>query len=133
MARDDLFPVVQRAVVEALDLDESEVRAETTLFGELEAESIDLLDILFRIERATGIKIRSAEVGSYIRGSIPEGGFGDERGFMHGEGLAELKRTMPQIDPDALSGKLRPEDIIKLFTVDNLVDALAERVAVAAG
>ena len=47
-------------------------------------------------------------------------------------GWAVVERYV-DADISAYSGKLRPEDIIKLFTVDNLVDALAERVAVAAG
>ena len=133
MTNAELFSVAQRAVVQALDVDSEDVKPETTIFGELQAESIDLLDILFRIERATGIKVRSAEVGAYIRGPIPEGSFGDATGFVTREGLAQIKRSMPQIDEQSLAGRLHPEDIIKLFSVGNLVELLAERAAVAAG
>ena len=121
MTEQELSDIVRTAVIEALAVEPEQAKPETTLFGDLEAESIDLLDILFRVERRTGIKVRSAEISAYIRGDIPEGGFADETGYVSRRGL---KKSMPQIDEEALYGKLLPEDIIKLFNMRNLVALL---------
>ena len=53
---------------------------------DLGAESIDLLDILFRIERSTGVKIQASDLGEYIQGGIPDDEFGDENGIVSREG-----------------------------------------------
>lgn len=115
------------AIAIALGVDDDEVTREATLLGELGAESIDLLDILFRIERATGVKIEAGDLAEHIQGGIPDDEFGDEAGIVNERGLAHLKTVMPQIDVDALAGKLPAEEVISLFTVGNLADLVAER------
>jgi acyl carrier protein len=100
---------------------------------DLGAESIDLLDILFRIERSTGVKIQASDLGEYIQGGIPDDEFGDENGIVSEQGLEQLKKVMPQIDPDELRGKLEAEKVITLFTVGNLADMVAARSGGASG
>jgi len=94
---------------------------------ELGAESIDLLDILFRIERSTGIKIQAADLGTYIQGGIPDEEFSDDNEIISERGLEQLSKVMPQIDRDALRGNLEAEKVITLFTVQNLADMVAQR------
>ena len=67
---------------------------------DLGAESIDLLDILFRIERSTGVKIQAADLGDYIQGGIPDDEFSDDNEMITAKGLEHLKKVMPQIDAD---------------------------------
>jgi hypothetical protein len=43
--------------------------------------------------------------------------------------MAQLKKVMPQIDADALAGKLEAEKVMSLFTVQNLTDMVAGRAA----
>ena len=124
---------VFEAVAIALGVDDDEVTREATLLGELGAESIDLLDILFRIERATGVKIEAADLAEHVQGGIPDEEFGDEAGIVSSEGLAHLASVMPQIDADELAGKLEAEQVITLFTVGNLADLVAQRAAAVAG
>ena len=62
MSRDEIEQQVQEVLVEALGVDDDEVTAEATLMGDLGAESIDFLDIVFRLEKAFGIKIPREEL-----------------------------------------------------------------------
>ncbi|KLL12388.1 MULTISPECIES: acyl carrier protein [Protofrankia] len=121
---------VQEAVADALGLDETEVSPSSTLIGDLGAESIDLLDILFRIERKTGVKIQAADIGNHIQGGIPDSEFGDENEIITPVGLAQLKKVMPQIDAEELAGKLPADQVMSLFTVQNLVDLAVLRATV---
>ena len=59
---DEIFGKVQATLVDALGVDEDEVTRAATLVGDLGAESIDCLDIVFRLERNFGIKIPRGEV-----------------------------------------------------------------------
>jgi acyl carrier protein len=118
---------VKFAVAEALGLDDDEVTPESTLLGDLGAESIDLLDILFRVERNLGVKIEAGDLAEHIQGGIPDEEFGDVDGLITAAGLAQLAKVMPQIDPDELAGKLAAERVIGLFTVDNLASLVLAR------
>ncbi len=120
---------VTEALVGALSVGEDEVTPEATLLGDLGAESIDLLDILFRLERKLGVKIQASDLAAYVQGGIPDGEFGDASGKITAKGMAQLKKVMPQIDGDSLLGTLEAEKVLSLFTVDNLADMVAGRLA----
>jgi acyl carrier protein len=122
---------VHQAVVEALGLEDDEVTLDSTLMDDLGAESIDLLDILFRLERKLGVKIKAADLAAYIQGDVPEGAFGDDDGVVTPAAMAQLKKVMPQLDTDELEGKLEAKNVIRLFTVQNLVTLVSERAAAA--
>ena len=124
----ELYEKVRDCVAEALALDLDEISPESTLLDELGAESIDLLDILFRIDRATGVKIQSDELASYVQGGIPDEEFGDEDAdVITPKGMDQLKKVMPQIAEKDLDGKLSPEDVMRHFTVANLTELVASR------
>ena len=74
-AQTETYDATKEAVVGALGVGEDEVTPEATLMDDLGAESIDLLDILFRIERSTGVKVQASDIGEYIQeGRILLGG-----------------------------------------------------------
>ncbi|KAK1183263.1 phosphopantetheine-binding protein [Streptomyces sp. NBS 14/10] len=132
MDRTQISEAVQKAVVEAVGAEPEEVVPEATLLDELGAESIDLLDILFRLERSIGVKIQAAQLAEYVQGGIPDDEFGDENEIITERGLAQLKRVMPQIVVAELSGRLQATQVMGLFTVDNLVDLVVTQVEAAA-
>src|SRR3954453_10294673 len=123
---DDYLAPVQEAVAAALGVDDDEVTPEATLMDDLGAESIDLLDILFRIERSTGVKVQASDIGEYIQGGIPDEEFGDDAGVLTDKGFDQLKSAMPQID-DSQRGQLRAEEVINHFTVQNLANLVQQR------
>src|SRR6266850_1155176 len=98
MSQDEIFTKVSSTLVEALNVDEDQITPGATLQGDLGAESIDFLDIVFRLEREFGIKIPRGEL-------FPESIFqGDpefvQDGRVTDKGLAELKARMPFADLD---------------------------------
>lgn len=129
MMNQEIMEAVRSALVSALGISADEVVPEATLLGDLGAESIDLLDILFRLERKLGIKIQVSDIAERIQGGIPDEEFADENGIISAVGLAQLKKALPQINPDELAGKLEAEKVLTLFTVQNLVEMIAERAA----
>ena len=125
---DDYLAPVQEAVANALGVDDDEATPDATLMDDLGAESIDLLDILFRIERSVGVKIQASDLGDEIQGGIPDEEFG-AGGNVSRKGLEHLTTVMPQIDPDEYEDKLPAEEVIMHFTVQNLADMVARRAA----
>jgi acyl carrier protein len=125
---DDYLAPVQEAVAAALGVDDDEATPEATLMDDLGAESIDLLDILFRIERSVGVKIQASDLGDEIQGGIPDEEFG-AGGNVSAKGLEHLTTVMPQIDPGEYADKLPAEEVIMHFTVQNLADMVARRAA----
>ena len=129
MTKSEIDGAVKEALVGALGVEEDEVTKEATVLGDLGAESIDLLDILFRLERKLGVKIQAADLAAHVQGGIPDDEFGDTSGKITPKGMAQLKKVMPQIDTGALAGKLEAEKVMSLFTVDNLSDLVAAKLA----
>ena len=95
MSREELFTRVQEVLVEALGVDDDEVTEEATLQGDLDAESIDFLDIVFRLEKAFSIKIPRGELFPDDILSNPDY---VENGRLTPAGLATLKECMPHAD-----------------------------------
>src|SRR5881275_3520631 len=115
-AGEDIFARVARVLVEALNVDEDEVRPAATLQGSLGAESIDFLDIVFRLEREFGIKIPRGEL-------FPESIFqGDPEFVQNGKvterGLNELRTRMPFADLSKFEANPDLNKISDLFTVE---------------
>lgn len=129
VTKPEIDGAVTEALVGALGVGEDEVTKEATVLGDLGAESIDLLDILFRLERKLGVKIQAADLAAHVQGGIADDEFGDANGKITPKGLAQLKKVMPQIDTNALAGKLEAEKVMSLFTVANLSDMVAGKLA----
>jgi acyl carrier protein len=123
----DVDSSVKEAVVVALALDEDEVTPDSTLMDDLGAESIDLLDILFRIQKSTGVKIEASDLGDYMQGGISDDEFSDDDQVITAVGAAQLHKVMPQTDPAEIEGKLNADEVMTLFTVQNLVDMVKLR------
>ena len=127
LTQTEAYSAVQESVSGALGVGDDEVTPDATLMDDLGAESIDLLDILFRIERSTGVKIQASDLGEHIQGGISDDEFSDENEVITDKGFEQLKTVMPQIDPDELRGKLKAEEVINHFTVQNLADLVTQR------
>lgn len=128
----DTLAAVQAAVAQALGIDESEAEPDATVLGDLDAESIDLLDILFRIERQVGVKIQASELAELLQGELTDDEFEGPDGIITSVGLAQLETVLPQIDRADLEGSLSADDVMTLFTVRNLADMTSARAARAA-
>ena len=116
LTQQEIYTKVSATLVEALNVDEDDVTPGATLQGDLGAESIDFLDIVFRLEREFGIKIPRSEL-------FPESIFqGDpefvQDGRVTDKGLAELRARMPFADLSTFEKDPELSHIGDLFTVD---------------
>src|SRR5580704_8516817 len=115
-SQEEIYTKVSATLVEALNVDEEDIKPTSTLQGDLGAESIDFLDIVFRLEREFGIKIPRGEL-------FPEAIFqGDpdfvEKGRVTEKGLAELRARMPFADLSEFEKNPDLGHISDLFTVE---------------
>jgi acyl carrier protein len=123
---DEIFEKVQATLVDALGVDEEDVTPDATLQGKLGAESIDFLDIVFRLERNFGIKIPRGEL-------FPENLMADPEWVADGKltpkGLAELKARLPFADLSKFEADPGVDKIGDLYTVDMLVQYVQSKLA----
>ncbi len=115
---DEIFDKVQTTLVDALGVDEEDVTREATLQGDLGAESIDFLDIVFRLERNFGIKIPRGELFPENLVADPEWVSG---GKLTTKGIEELKARLPYANLGKFVANPEVEKIGDLYTVDMLV------------
>jgi acyl carrier protein len=111
---------VRGVVAEALALDAEKVKLTSNLMDELGAESLDFLDIVFKIERAFDIQITRGEMERAARGDMSEEEFAPA-GIVSEAGLARLRELMPESAARIVPG-LRPVQILSLFTVQTFVN-----------
>ncbi len=118
LTRDEILTKVTQVLVDALAVDEDDVKPQASLVKDLGAESIDFLDIVFKLEQAFGFRVEKGEL-------FPEGVQQDPRFVKDGkvtpEGLASLKSRMPHVDFSALEQNPEVTKVPHLFTVDTLV------------
>lgn len=133
MTDERVYDAVRGAVAAAMGMDEGEITPDARLFVDLGAESIDVLDIFFRVNQALGVKLQAEDLDGYIQGGIPDDEFGDSNDIITEKGLTQLKKVMPQINEDELRGTLRAQEVANLLTVQNLADMVSNSTGVAAG
>ena len=122
LSREQIFQQVQDVLVDALGVDNEEVVPQATLMGDLGAESIDFLDIVFRLEKAFSIKIPREEL--FPAENLMTNPEYVTNGKLTAKGLAELKQKMKHTD---LTNFEKDPDINKmgsLFTVNAIVNYL---------
>jgi acyl carrier protein len=127
MTRDEILDKVRSTLVDALGVDDDEVSPESTLVGDLGAESIDFLDIVFRLEKNFSVKIPRGELFPENFASADSTFVKD--GMVTPEGLVELKKRMPHADVDSLAKDPKVENIQDLFTVTMIVNFLERKLA----
>jgi acyl carrier protein len=115
MTHEEIYEKVKAMLVDALGVDEDEVTPDAVLRDDLGAESIDFLDIQFRLEKTFGIKINKGEMFSPELANDPNFVQNDT---ITPQGIAELKTRMPFANVAMLEADPKLENMSKLFTVD---------------
>lgn len=125
MDRDEIFQKVQGVLVDALGVDDDEVTADATLMGDLGAESIDFLDIVFRLEKAFAIKVPREEL--FPAESLLNNPELVSNGKLTPKGLAELRERVPHTDLTEFQKNPDLSKLADLFTVNAIVTYLDGR------
>ncbi|MCA9011013.1 MAG: acyl carrier protein [Planctomycetaceae bacterium] len=122
---EEILKKVQETLVDALGVDEDEVTPTATLIGDLGAESIDFLDIVFRLEKNFDIKIPRGELFPENLASADSGFVAD--GKVTAEGIAQLREKMPHANIDSFASNPLVSKLSDLFTVDMICRFIAAR------
>jgi len=126
MDKNQIFPKVQECLSGALGIDPGEIRPQSSLVRDLGAESIDFIDMIFRLEKAFDIKIPSGEL-------FPANLFNDERMVQAGrvtpEGLKTLREKVPFLDLTEFEKDPQLSNLANHFTVQMILDYVGEKIS----
>ncbi len=110
-----VYPKVAETMADALGCDVDDVKLDVSLIEGLDAESIDFLDMVFRLERAFKIKIPRGKIVENARGDLPEAEF-EQKGIVTEKGMAQLREYLSEIPPERFKTPMKVADIPRLFT-----------------
>ncbi len=124
MTRDEIFQTVRSIMEEALGVDEDEVTLTASLTADLEAESIDFLDIVFRLEKGFSTPDRpfKIEQGELFPENLLENAEWVADGKFTDAGMTMLEERMPHVDFSAFHDDRDVEKVAELITVNSIVD-----------
>ena len=110
-----VYPKVAQVIADALGCDVGDVQLQIPLIEGLDAESIDFLDLVFRLERSFGVKIPRGKIVEDARGDLPEADF-EKGGIVTDAGLAQLREFLSEVPAERFKTPLKAADIPRLFT-----------------
>ena len=126
MNDEEILKKVQESVAGALGIEPDEVRPESSLVRDLSAESIDFIDIIFRLEKAFDIKIPSGEL--FPANLLKEEGLVQE-GRLTEQGLKVLREKMPYFDLSKFEKDPQVANLAGCFSVQMIFNYLRDRIA----
>ena len=129
-----IYPKVADIMADALGCDVEKVKPDSSLINDLGAESIDFLDIIFRLERTFKVKIPRGKIVEEARGSLSEAEF-ETGGVVTPAGVERLKFFLSEVPAERFSSPLKVADIPRLFTTETFCKMAIrqQRAAAAAG
>ena len=130
----EVYLKVAETMADALGCDVDQVGLEVPLIEGLDAESIDFLDIVFRLERAFKVKIPRGKIVEEARGDLPEAEF-EKNGYVSEVGLQRLRDYLDEVPPERFRTPMKVADIPRLFTAETFCKLVvrAQRAAATAG
>lgn len=112
-----VYPKVREIVADVLVIDEEDVSLTSRLIGDLGAESIDFLDLVFQLEKEFGIKIPRGQLEKNARGELTEAEF-EKGGVLTEKGLVALKKYLNEVPESQFKAQMKVNEIPMLFTVE---------------
>jgi len=110
-----VFPTVAETMADALGCDVEDIKLDVSLIEGLDAESIDFLDMVFRLERAFKIKIPRGKIVENARGNLTEAEF-EQKGVVTPVGMQQLRAYLSEVPPERFKDPMKVKDIPRLFT-----------------
>ena len=129
-----VFPKVADTIADALGCEVEEVQLDVSLIEDLYAESIDFLDLVFRLERTFGMKIPRGKIVEDARGDMPEDDF-QASGVVTEPGMERLREFLSEVAPERFESPMKVADIPRLFTAETFCKVVvrAQQAAATAG
>lgn len=129
-----VLPTVRQTVAEAIGCEVDQVKPDSSLIDDLGAESIDFVDILFRLQRQFKVKIPRGKIVEEARGTLSEAEF-EKAGVVSEAGVARLRAFLSEVPSGRFPSPLNVADIPRLFTVETFCKLVIrqQRAAATAG
>ena len=115
-----VFHKLAETMAEALGCDEEEITLTASLIDDIDAESIDFLDIVFRLEKTFKVKIPRGKILEDSRGPLSESEF-EQNGVVTSAGLTQLKAYLSEVPAERFKTPLNVADIPRLFTPETFL------------
>jgi acyl carrier protein len=112
-----VHPKVAEVMADALGCDVEQLGLDVPLIDGLDAESIDFLDMVFRLERAFKVKIPRGKIVEDARGELSEAEF-ERKGYLTEAGLARLRAYLSEVPAERFQSPMKVADVPRLFTVE---------------
>jgi acyl carrier protein len=112
-----VFPDVAKIMADAIGCEPEKVKLESSLIDDLGAESIDFVDIVFRLQRFFKVKIPRGKIIEDARGNLSEAEF-DKAGIVSEVGVQRLRAFLSEVPAERFGSPLKLADIPRLFTVE---------------
>jgi acyl carrier protein len=110
-----VFPKAAETMADALGCDVEDIKPDVSLIEGLDAESIDFLDMVFRLERTFKVKIPRGKIVENARGDLPEAEF-EQKGIVTDRGIAQLRTYLSEVPAERFRTPMKVADIPRLFT-----------------
>ena len=127
-----VYPTVAKTIADALGCDVDQVKLDVSLIEGLDAESIDFLDLVFRLERAFKIKIPRGKIVEDARGDLPEAEF-EQKGVVTEAGLKRLRAFLTEVPAERFVTPMKVADVPRLFTTETFCKLVVRAQQAAAG
>lgn len=122
----EVFEQLKPLLVEVLGVSAEEIQMDSVLVADLGAESIDLLDLSFRIEEHFQVTIEANEIEREAKKRLPGGAY-EKDGYLTEEALAEIRKSVPELDQSRITKGLRKTDLPSLLNVAFFVKLIARK------
>ena len=124
----DIEQKVIQVIADSLCVDLNSISLKSNLMRDLGAESIDFLDIMFRLEREFNIKIPQREIERLARGGLAPEEF-EVNSILQAKGAERMRMILPELNAEELRAGLPLRELPSLFTVEVFANIVKRKVA----
>jgi acyl carrier protein len=125
MNRDEIFQGVKECLAECIRINPDTVKLESTIINDLEADSLDLLDLVFSLERRFKIKIRQGDIERKAREGIAAEEFENNNQLLP-KGVERMRMILSEVPPERIKEGMSLSNIPYLFTVETFVKIIEQ-------
>ena len=115
----EIFAKVQEIIEESCGIEKEDIQLDKTLFGDLDIDSIDMVDILFELESEYEVELKISDLEKRSTEEL-DGKSYEIDGVLTAEGLVSLRNNMTEVNPDLFVEGLTVHQLMQLFTVHSL-------------
>ncbi len=126
MTKEEIFNNIKKCLAESLLIEEEKITTESALIEELGADSLDLLDIIFSLEKKFGVKLKNSEMDGLLRMDIKDQN-GVTQEFISSKAVERLEKWIPSLAKANDKAKIRPAALFNYITVESLVILIKSR------